>query len=254
MNESRLAAARERLRPYVERSIGFSGWILPTAPTRLGPPQPWDYEARARELLTGARSVLDLGTGGGERFAEICTDYSGRAVATEEWDVNARVAADRLTPLGIDTVRATTQTLPFRDATFAVVLDRHEALTPLEVARVLAAGGTVLTQQVWRNWPELDAFFPRRTDFGDHFHAYQQGFSDAGLEIMDAREDDVPYAFSDLGEFVLQLSITSWVVPDFDPLGRDLEALLAFETAVMKPEGFDVSEGRYIIEASKPLR
>ncbi|CAM3261815.1 hypothetical protein OCAE111667_00205 [Occultella aeris] len=38
--------------------------------------------------------------------------------------------------------------LPLPDATFAVVLDRHEAYDPAEVSRVLAPGGGFLTQQV----------------------------------------------------------------------------------------------------------
>lgn len=55
-----------RLRPYVERAKRLKGFQLEVEPIRLGPPLPWNYKARARELLAGARSVLDIGTGGGE--------------------------------------------------------------------------------------------------------------------------------------------------------------------------------------------
>ena|SRR5688572_8876287 len=188
MTAETLDAARERLRPYVERSYGFSGW-MPTVATRvLGAGIPWDYMARARTLASYAASVIDIDTGGGERFSEICADLRGRAVATEEWHVNAPVAAARLGALHIPVVHCSAVVLPFADEAFNLVLNRHGSLEPTEVARVLRPGGTFLTQQMWRLWPELDSFFPRRTDWGDNFHGYQDGLLASGLELLDARE------------------------------------------------------------------
>jgi hypothetical protein len=110
------ARLRERLRPYVERAAAFEGWVFDYAPRVLDGPPPWDYAARARELLAGVTSVLDLGTGGGERFGELLQGYRGRAVATEEWSVNAPLAATRLKPTGAALVRSQSAVLPFRDA------------------------------------------------------------------------------------------------------------------------------------------
>ncbi len=172
-----LDQARERLRPYVERAQGFSGWMAYVENRPLGPGHPWDYLGRARELITDTDSVLDLGTGGGERFGQLCQDHAGRAVATEEWQVNAPVAAARLRPLGVGVVRCLSVEPPFAAESFDLVLDRHEELSPAEVARILRPGGTVLTQQVFNHWKELVRFFPRMTDFGDHFHGYQGGGS-----------------------------------------------------------------------------
>src|SRR2546426_11278897 len=95
-----------RLRPYVERALTFTGWNLDRiAPKRIGPGLPWNYERRARELLAQAQSVLDLGTGGGELFAELCAGYHGRAIASEPWAVNAPLAKRRLARLGVEVVR-----------------------------------------------------------------------------------------------------------------------------------------------------
>jgi hypothetical protein len=249
-----LQAARERLRPHVEGARGFSGWMAPVHARVVGERRPWDYMRRARELLRESRSVVDLGTGGGERFADLLAGWRGRAFATEEWLVNAPIAARRLREVAAGVVRATTEALPFRDAAFDLVLDRHEALSPAEVARVLIEGGAALTQQVWRSWPELDRFLPRRTDFGDHFGAYQAAFRAAGLRVVDAREHHGLVAFEGLGDFVFLLCIAPWEVPDFDPLGRDLEALLELEAALSGPEGLVLTEGSYVIEAWKPLQ
>jgi hypothetical protein len=72
----------EDLRPFVAEARQMQGWSFAYAPISLGPPQPWDYEGRARELAQSAARVLDMGTGGGEVFERILKDYQGHAVAT----------------------------------------------------------------------------------------------------------------------------------------------------------------------------
>ena len=245
-------SARERLRPFVERARAFSGWMPDARTRRLGQETPWDYVQRARQLLSSAGSVLDLGTGGGERLSDILRGFRGRAVATEEWVVNAPLAARQLRPLGAGVLWCSALSLPLAGESFELVLDRHEALEPAEVARVLAPGGMVLTQQVWDYANELTRFFPRRPDFGDHFHQYQQGFRAAGLEVVDARTHAWRDAYESLGDVVYTLCIAPWEIADFDPLGTDLEALLDLERELSTPDGIVMSSGSYVIEARKP--
>ena len=227
------------------------GWTFNVQMAELGPELPWDYESRARQLLATARSVLDMGTGGGERFSEICQEYAGLAVATEEWPPNVPVATARLAPMGIVVVHASSVRLPFPDGAFGLVLNRHEELDPAEVARVLAPGGRVLTQQVGRdNWRELNQFFPRKTRWGPQFELYQDGFRNSGLTIVRAETHDNHEAFSNLGAVVYMLTITPWTVPDFD-VERDIDALLALEKSNGRKEGIVLTKSRYIIEAHK---
>jgi hypothetical protein len=70
--------ARERLRPYVKRAREFTGWMPDVRTRRLGPRQPWDYRTRAKQLMASSPSVLDMGTGGGERFGRLLDGYTGR--------------------------------------------------------------------------------------------------------------------------------------------------------------------------------
>ncbi len=247
-----LEGARARLRASVERARRFSGWSAYPRSRRLGPAPPWSYEERARELLTTARSVVDLGTGGGERFGDYCAGYRGRAVATEEWAVNAPVAAARLRPLGIEVVWCRSPQLPFADGSFDLILDRHEELAPHEAARVLAPGGRVLTEQMAPDhWRELRRFFPRATMFGDLFVEYRDGFAAARLEVVDARQHAVDAAYVSLGDLVFMLCISPWTVPDFEPLGSDLEALLALERELTTEDGLVLTDARFLIEARK---
>lgn len=125
-----------------------TGKPLCKEPLRLGPPLPSNYEARARELLADAQSVLDIGTDGGEVFSRILNGYEVFAVATEPWLPNVPVAARRLQRLGARAAHANSLTPPFAHQAFDLVPDRHEELGPAEIVRVLAPGGHVLTQQV----------------------------------------------------------------------------------------------------------
>jgi SAM-dependent methyltransferase len=194
---------------------------------RMDAPTPWDYEAIAREHAAVARSVVDLGTGGGERLASIVAGMGARAVATEEWHVNAPVA--RLQPLGIDVIRADALRLPFVDLAFDLVLDRHEALDPVEVARVLAPQGTVITQQVGHDHGlELRRLFPRKTTFDDHLNSYQRGFRAAKLVVDEARWHEERVAFATLGDVAFMLLTAPWFISGFDP-EAEIDQLLALE-------------------------
>ena len=219
-------------------------------PLGLGPP--WDYESRARGLLTSSGSVLDMGTGGGERFSEICRGYDGLAVATEEWPPNVPVASARLSAIGAPVVHASSLHLPFGAGAFELVLNRHEELDPAEVARILAPGGRFLAQQVGSdNWRELGDLFPRMTDFGPLFELYSQGLRESGLDIVYTDTHERQTAFGGLGDIVYLLTAAPWTIPDFD-VERDLDALLALEHALTHERGIVLTETRYIIEAHKP--
>lgn len=245
---------RVRLRPYVERAQRFSGWSFGDIEARrVGPEAPWDYEARARRLLRDASSVLDMGTGGGEIFMDLLRSCRGRAVATEEWARNVPIAARRLSSIGVHVVRCRSQELPFHDSTFDLVLNRHEELDPAEVARVLSPGGRFLTQQVGRgDWRELRAYFPRMQDFGPLFEDYRSGLQRKALLITQAASHDTQVAYPGLGEVVFMLCVTPWTIPDFSPLGDDLDALLHLERDLSTDEGIVLTESRFLIEARNP--
>jgi SAM-dependent methyltransferase len=246
------AARLRELAPYFAEGRAIEGWTLAHRPTPLGDPPPWDYEQRARELAAKAKSVLDLGTGGGEVLSRILPGYAGRAVATEEWGRNAPVAARLLAPLGVGVLQANSYQLPFGAGQFDLVLDRHEALRPAEVARVLAPGGTVLTQQIGSDWyDELREAFPRMASFEPHHVTYPLGFEAAGLTIVSMQRHMQAMAFEKLGQIVYTMALAPWSFPDFE-LEADLDGLLEFEHNRRKPEGVILTDTRYMLEARQP--
>lgn len=257
-----LHARRERtlneLRPYIRRAREFSGWSLADVDIRpVEPGPPWDYVTLARERAAAAPDLLDLGTGGGEVLARVLDGLPvpdgvpRRAVATEEWHVNAPVARRRLGRLGVPVVRCSSLRLPFADARFNLVLDRHEALDPAEVARVLGPGGGVLTQQVGHDdWAELWPFFPERHVFDDHSVAYADAFRALGLTVM-VRRHAREVAFGTLGDLAYMLLLAPWLLPAFDP-ERQVDTLLAIEDALGMDDGIVVTERRYLLSADRP--
>ena len=110
------------LSEFVERARRMQGWTFDEVKKeQVGPGPAWNYGARARKLTLGARSVLDIGTGGGEAFSAICEGYEGFGLATEAWPPNVQVAAKRLSPMGIRVVHASGSNLPFSTGSLDVV-------------------------------------------------------------------------------------------------------------------------------------
>ena len=237
----------EELSQYVDAARSLEGWELEFGPEPLEPGPPWDYEALAQEFCSGARSVLDLGTGGGEVLSRVLARSSCRAIATESWHVNAPVAARRLEPRA-HVVRASSLELPFPHGSFDLVLSRHEEIRPGEVARVLAPGGRFLTQQVVPDiWHELRAVFPDMVRFPDHYADYQSEFRDAGLTVEDAREFRRPVRFRKLGHLVYHLVAAPWSLPNFG-VRSHREGLAQLDLQARSERGLVLTEGFCLLQ------
>jgi len=221
----------------------------------IGPPIPWDYEALAHEALRLSRCAIDLGTGGGEVLARIAAgSHFARLIATEAWAPNARLAHEHLRKQRIPVVRCANGegTLPFKDEAFDLVLDRHEALDPAEVDRVLGNQDAPPTaEQLNASFPELHRYFDRAVRFPDHYHNYADALRGLGYAVEIERHD-FETGFPALSELVQMLVIAPWYVPDLD-VKCDLEPLRRLEAELSRPGGEIVlREGRYLLRAVKP--
>ena len=127
----------------------FSGWDFSFLTNRMvSQPLSWGYRQRMSEHIKTATALLDMGAGGGEFLASLAplprTTYS-----TEAYLPNVPIARERLEPLGVQVIElASHERLPFDDAQFDLVTNRHEAYSTPEVFRILRPGGTFITQGV----------------------------------------------------------------------------------------------------------
>lgn len=214
-----------RRRPFIGWDTTLDGRIETTAP--------WDFGAGVAALATNAARMLDMGTGGGEVLASLAA-HAPLTVATEAWTPNVAVAARRLHPLGIavvhvDDVRDNTAQddddadgrLPFRDGAFDLVVNRHESFVAADVARILARGGTFVTQQVadgfnadYYRWLGLPVPAAPAQPWCRAFAIDQ--LTAAGFGIVASDDGDETVSFADVGALAWYLMNLPWVMPAFD--------------------------------------
>jgi len=245
-----------------EEQTPFVGWDFSYLEARMTEEQPpWSYSTRAVEVLRGVASVLDMGTGGGERFLKLREHWPAKVAVTEEYPPNVRLATERLSPLGVrvEVVELTRDgKLPFDDAEFDVVLNRHSGFNPAEVARILKPGGTFLTQQIDGRWGhDLMAVFGATPQWPDETLANCVAWiEDVGLTIATAEDWTGRFTFTDVGAIVYYLKAVPWIVPGFSVMTH-LDGLLALQARLEKEAGqpgvaLSFTAKKFFIEARKP--
>ncbi len=190
-----------------EEQQPFSGWDFSHLKGRyFEASPPWSYEESVRRLLNDADSVLDMGTGGGEKLLEFKDALPPNTLATEGWPPNILVARKNLEPHGIKVVPYDIEKddrMPFADTTFSLVINRHTAFDAFEIARILKPSGVFLTQQVdGRSMADLSSVFGREPP---HPHVTlaicAKEIEQAGLVIELAEESMGKMRFTDVGAF-----------------------------------------------------
>ena len=180
-----------------------------------------------------------------------------KVVVTEEYPPNLELASERLSPLGVDVVdvRLTDyDPMPFADGEFDLVLNRHSAFNPREVARILAPDGTFLTQQVHGLWAhDLLAAFDARPQWPEATpEKYVPQLAAAGLTILDTEEWSGKLSFTDVGAIVYYLKAVPWLVPGFS-VETHSKYLFALQRRMDGGDALAFVARKYLIEARKSL-
>lgn len=247
-------------------TVPFSGWDFSWLDRRSWTgPLPWDYSGRVSALARGARTMLDMGTGGGEALS-LLPARADRTVATEAWPPNVPVAGRRLLPLGIPVIQDEGARdnmdqdgsddggrLPFRDGSMDLICNRHEAFLAAEVSRALAPAGTFVTQQV--DYHENDDLArmlgfetPEQPD--SWIGLARRQLTDAGLVIEEAARAEQRVRFDDIAAVVFYLKAISWSIPGYS-LTEHRDRLRALhDDASAWP--LMTSGYRFLLVASKP--
>ena len=234
----------------------FTGWDfghLDGRWSRESPP--WSYEERVRSLMPTAASVLDLGTGGGEKLLEFRDILPPRVAATEGYAPNLRLARQRLEPLGVEVAKSETalyDELPFESDSFDLVIDRHSGFNIAEIERVLAPGGTFLTEQVdGNNFGDLSAAFDCQqpwTFFTLEWVLAQIAQTDLVVEM--AQEWTGVTTFCDVGAIVYYLRAVPWTVESFG-VERHLVYLQKLQRRLEREGALAFSDMLMIVQVSK---
>lgn len=227
------------------------------------PDLPWDYGAVIRGVLKSDMKLLDIDTGGGEFLLSLRHPPENTS-ATEGYPPNVRLCEERLLPLGID-LRACSDAshIPFADAAFDIVINRHGSFDPPEIRRLLRPGGLFITQQVGADndrelveavLPGAERPFPQA-----NLKAQKKALEDAGFEILKADEAFGPICFFDVGAFVWFARVIEWEFPGFS-VDRCFDRLLQMQETIERDGRIAGTTHRYFIiarraeTASRPRR
>ena len=214
---------------------------------------PWDYPATVKARMGDIGSMLDIGTGGGELLARVAP-FPPRVCATETYPPNVTVAKELLEPLGVD-LRDTRNDpdnlhLPFGDAEFDLVINRHESYSPVEVSRLLKSRGHFVTQQCggYGDVDLIEYFKGRIEPMNWTAETASRQLTEVGFEILNAQEVFPEYSFLDIGAVVYTFKAIPWLLDDFS-VEKYRDRLLAMHEHMEEHGCFTVRDQRFLIEA-----
>ncbi len=210
----------------------FQGWDFSYLHGRYSEDAPtWSYEGRVRDALRTADSLLDMGTGGGEKLLEFCDMLPAFTVATEGYALNIPLAHAHLRPHGIPVIPYDAEAdprMPFADGSFGLIINRHEAYNGAEITRVLRSGGCFCTQQVdGRDMTDLYGLFGVKPPYLHvNLGVLRQELEQAGLHIRAALDWQGNAVFADVGALVYFLHAVQWAAPPDFSVRRYRDVLL----------------------------
>lgn len=240
-SELRLIAARVGSR---------EGWDFSRMNTSH-PSTPWNYGSVVRSHLRPTDSVIDLGTGGGERLLEFRND--ARLLVGVDIDVEMiRRAETNCAGAGAKNVHFQVGTGPEANGPFDVVINRHAPFEPETIRELLPVDGKFITQQVGeRNMANVKAAF--HVADPQEYVVRPEMFAKAGFRIIRFDQYDVDYAIHDVDSLIFWLQALDIAHSDFtgfDP-ERDVQAINDLLSTSLGAEGLITNEHRYLLVATK---
>lgn len=215
---------------------------------------PWDYSTIVHEYLQDHTMLLDYDTGGGEFLLSLRHPYD-KTAATEGYPPNVRLCTETLAPLGIDFKECSNPSaLPYPDAAFDVVTNRHGSFDAGELFRLLRKGGVFITEQVGADNDRdlVEMVLPGTAKPYPHLYlaAQRRVFEQAGFHILRAEEAYRPIRFYDVGAFVWFARVIQWEFPGFS-VDRCFEPLCAMQKKLEQSGKIDGTIHRYLLVAQK---
>lgn len=239
-----------------EERAGITGWDFSALDGRwASQPLKWDYRGILLSQLGPADRLLDMGTGGGEFLRALNHPFSLTAV-TEGYLPNVELCRKTLQPLGVEVAQVCEDDLlPFEDARFDVIANRHESFCAQEVFRVLAPGGRFVTQQVGGTNNTglsrrlIPGFAPAYPDH--NLKNCRARLADLGFEVLACGEAFPTLRFFDVGALVRFAAIIPWEFPGFG-VESCFDALMDCQREIDRAGFIQSTEHRFYIAAQKP--
>lgn len=215
-------------------------------------PAPWNYLEIAICYLKQTDYVLDIGTGGGEKFIKLSKHFS-KGMGIDPYPEMINTAKDNAkeannTKVSFELMGA--EDLQFPEDTFDVVLNRHATLIPSEITKVLKPGGYFVTQQVERsNMGNLKKIFNDTRVWPNDLVTLSKSFEENGCRVLATGHYDVNYWVKDIESLVFWLKAVD--VPENFNIEENGEQLLEYIQKYSTPNGFVTNESRDFLVVRK---
>ncbi|PHP51759.1 class I SAM-dependent methyltransferase [Actinomyces ruminis] len=216
---------------------------------------PWDFGEVVQKYRKDSMKLMDMDTGGGEFLLSFHHPNENTA-ATEGYPPNVELCKQILLPLGIDFREADrSDRLPFPDASFDAITNRHGDYDVAELRRTLKPNGLFLTQQVGaENDSELvQLLLPHITDppYPDQYLDTREAeLREYGFDVLESGEAHRPIRFFDVGALVWFARIIEWEFPGFSVEGC-LDRLYEAQEIIEKNGAIEGSIHRFYVVARK---
>ena len=233
----------------------FSGWDFRYVAGRWQEsPLSWDYAQIVKDHIKPDMHMLDMDTGGGEVLSSL-QPLPRYTYATEGYIPNVSVAGNRLEPLGVKVIQVwRDDPLPFENNLFDLVINRHGSFIATELHRVLKPDGVFITQQVGgQNNFELNQLIQEKPEFKFSYWTLDMAtkqLTDAGFQIIDAREEFPETVVTDIGALVFNLKVISWQIEDFS-VEKYRDKLVQIHNMIHEQGELRIKSHRFLIVAKK---
>jgi len=216
-----------------------------------------NYCRVVESYLDRNQKLLDIGTGGGEKFLKFAPKVK-KAIGIDVDPKMVETARENLRKSGLSNVKfevCDSEKLRFGGQEFDVVIDRQAPFNPKEVARVLKPGGVFITQQVSEgdklNFKEI---FRRGDSYGIKSgtlkNRYLRELREAGMKIIEEKTANTIEYYRSMDDVIFLLANTP-IVPDFD-FEREQDKLKQIEERFKTKKGIRTNAERFLIVAKKP--
>ncbi len=223
-------------------------------------PLPWDYHALVLDRLhengrPRVQAILEIETGGGELLSQRAP-FPPITWATEGYPPNIPLTRARLESLGVKVadVSGNEARLPFADASFDLIINRHGDLNVLEIQRLLRTNGRFLTQQVGGdNCIDLNRALQDQVEhmyLGWSLETALMQVRETGLRVLQAREVFPRWKFKDIAGVVFYLKAIPWQISNFS-VEKYRDRLYRIHQEIERTGGFTVREHRFLLELAK---
>ena len=227
------------------------GWDFSQMKTEKEPP-PWDYMELVLRYIKQTDYILDIGTGGGERFFRLSKHFS-KGVGIDMDSDMISTAEENANKKNINTVmfqRMEAEHIQFPKNTFDIVLNRHAPIVPGEIAKVLKRDGYCITQQVEKeNMKNLKKIFHYEKTWKNNVHALGQDFEKHGCRIIATGKYNINYWVKDIPSLVFWLKAVD-LPENFTVKNHGLQ-LLRYIKEYITPKGFITNESREFLVVRK---